>query len=158
MVDISLTMVMQWLNFGALVIVLYIILYKPLIKFLDARAQQIKNDLDNAQKNKEESETLLSKYEAKIKSIEKEADEFMDNIKRDALKEKNKILQSAKDEADAIMVRAKKELEAEVANAKNELKKQFSSYAVSCAEQIMKKEVSEHDHKALVEKFLESEL
>ncbi|MBN1493637.1 MAG: F0F1 ATP synthase subunit B [Candidatus Omnitrophica bacterium] len=158
MVDISLTMVMQWLNFGVLLVVLYIILYKPLVKFLDARSQQIQNDLDSAQKNKEESETLVSKYEAKIKSVEKEADEFMDNIKRDALIEKNKILKSAQDEADAIMIRTKKELEAEVANAKNELKKQFSSYAVLCAQQIMQKEVSEDDHKELVKKFLESEL
>ena len=157
MVDISLTIVMQGLNFGALMIILYFILYKPLIKFLDERAQQIKNDIDNAQKNKEDSETLLSTYENKIKAVEKEAEEFMDNVKRDALKEKNKVLQSARDEADAIMNRTKKELEAEAVNAKNELKKEFSRYTLMCAQQIIQKEVSEDDHKKLVEKFLESE-
>ena len=41
MVDISLTMILQWLNFALLLFLLTKLLYRPLIGFLDKRRNEI---------------------------------------------------------------------------------------------------------------------
>ena len=154
MVDISFfTMILQWLNFGVLLIVLYFLLWKPLIKFLDERSGQIKKDLDEAKTKNEKAEAILAEYEVKTQEIQKEAEAFMKNAQRDALKEKNKILDAAEREVKTMMERAKKEITLEVNTVKEELKKEFSKTAVNCAEKILEKEISEKDHDRLINDF-----
>lgn len=157
MVDISLTMVMQWINFGVLLFILYHILYKPLVKFLDERSREIDNNLKDAADQSAKAQDLMAQYESKIKAVEKEAEQFMENMKRDALREKHKIMQRAEDEATATLERARKEIVSEFEHARSELKKEVSTIAVRCAQKILEKEVSEQEHAAFITQFLESE-
>jgi len=158
MVDISFTMVMQWLNFGALVFILYGLLFKPLVKFLDERSAAIEKEIKQAEDQNKKAEELAKSYEAKIKTVEKESEKFMEEMKRDALIERDKIVKSAEKESEAMIDAAKKEIAVEVEQVKNEIKKEFSNIALKCAEQIVAKEINESDHTKLVNEFMNSEL
>lgn len=158
MVDVSATLIIQLMNFGALVFILYAVLFKPLVKFLDKRSGEIKDEIEGAESRNVQAGELVKKYEEKIKKVEKEAETFMESVKHDALKEKDKILRSAEAESQAIVDRAKKEIAAECENARNGLKKEFASMALQCASKIVEKEITEQDHVKMIEDFLQSEL
>lgn len=74
--------------FIALIIFLAIIAYvkvpAKMAEGLDARADKIKNDLDEARRLREEAQELLADYQRKRKEAEKEAQEILTAAKREA--------------------------------------------------------------------------
>jgi len=157
MVDISFTMVLQWLNFGVLLFILYNILYKPLVAFLDKRAEEIHSDLEEAKAKNEKAQEILEEYEKKTVAFQKEAETFIENARKDALLERERMVHSANKEVEGIMERGKAEIALELEFAKETLKKEFSSTAVRCAEKILEKQINENDHKEIIDEFLRSE-
>ena len=102
---------MQWINFGLLLFLLYILLYKPLMGFLDARAKKIASDIDEAINNKEESLKVLDEYKSKIKDIQSEADHLFSEARKKAEEEKQKIIDAAQNESRTIIEQAKGEIQ-----------------------------------------------
>jgi F-type H+-transporting ATPase subunit b len=74
--------------FTALVIFLAIVVYLKvpgtITKALDARADKIKADLDEARRLRDEAKALLAEYQNKRKEAEKEAAEILASAKREA--------------------------------------------------------------------------
>jgi len=154
MVDLSFTMIMQWINFGLLLFLLYILLYKPLMNFLDSRAKKIASNIDEALNKKEESLKVLQEYKNKVKDIKSEADKIFDEARKQAEVEKSKIVASAQVESRQIIDDAKSEIKREADKARNELKQEVSSLIVSCSEKILEREIKEADHKKFIKSFL----
>lgn len=154
MVDVSFTMIVQWINFGLLLFLLYVLLYKPLIDFLDKRGKKIASTIDEALNNKEESLKVLEDYKAKMRDIQVEADKVFDSVRKKAEEEKHSIMESAHTEARQIIDSAKDEINREAAKARTELKTHVSSLIVSCSEKILEREINESDHKRFIEDFL----
>ncbi|MGB3830260.1 MAG: F0F1 ATP synthase subunit B [Mesorhizobium sp.] len=65
-------------------IVLYIKVPAMLSKALDARADRIRGELDDARRLREEAQTLLADYQKKRKEAEQEAAEIVEAAKREA--------------------------------------------------------------------------
>lgn len=88
-----------WVTFAFLFVVIFggYKVVKAISAALDKRAGKISNELDEAQRLREEAQELLAKYQAK---------------QREALKEADEIRAHAKSEADRMLVNAKAELEA----------------------------------------------
>jgi F-type H+-transporting ATPase subunit b len=74
--------------FTALVIFLAIVVYLKvpgtITKALDARADKIKADLDEARRLRDEAKALLAEYQNKRKEAEKEAADILASAKREA--------------------------------------------------------------------------
>ncbi len=74
--------------FTALVIFLAIVVYLKvpgtITKALDARADKIKSDLDEARRLRDEAKALLAEYQNKRKEAEKEAADIVASAKREA--------------------------------------------------------------------------
>ena len=62
MVDISFTMVFQWVNFGVLLFLLTKLLFRPVTEFLDRRTGEISDNLENARRTRRESDDVLENY------------------------------------------------------------------------------------------------
>ncbi len=157
MVDAGPTLIMQWLNFGILLFLLYKFLYKPLLSFLDKRAETIKATMEEAVNGKESALKLLEEYKEKIAGIEKEADKIFNDARKKALGEKERIIKSARDEAEKIIAGAKREINLESEKARAELKKEISSMVIMCASKVLEREVKLSDHEKLIEEFINSQ-
>ena len=53
------------------------LLFNPVRKMLEDRKMKIKTDLDTAKLDKEDAAALKAEYDAKLKNIEKEAEEIL---------------------------------------------------------------------------------
>lgn len=154
MVDFSFTIIMQWLNFGILLFLMYILLYKPLMGFLDARSKKISDDIDEALNNKEESVKVLDSYKKKIKEIQSEADKIFDAARKKAELEKARIIDSAQSESRQIIESAKKEIALETSKARDQLKGEVSSLVMACSEKVLEREINDQDHQKVIQDFL----
>lgn len=78
-----------WVNIGGLIFLAFAgpKIWKALTQMLDQRAMKIKADLDEAQKLKDEAQSLLADYQRKQKDALKEAAEIIETAKATALRQ-----------------------------------------------------------------------
>lgn len=94
---------------------------------LDARAAQIKAELDEAKALREEARSLLSSYEKKQKEVQEQSE---------------RIVASAKDEAMAAAKQAKEDLKVSIARRLAAAEDQIASAEASALRQVREKAVS----------------
>jgi len=96
---------------------------------LDARAEKIKQQLDEAQKLREEAQALLSEYERKRKDAEKEAESIVTQAKAEAETYATETRAKLEDS----MARRTKMAEDKIAQAEAEAVKEVRSVAADVA-------------------------
>ena len=87
---LDMQLIMDALQFGASVFVLFLLasylLFNPVRKMLKERQDGIKKNIDDANADKESAAELKEQYEAKLKGIEKEAEQILSEARQKALK------------------------------------------------------------------------
>ena len=86
------------------------LLFNPVRKMLKDRQEKIATDIDTALADKKDAAALKAEYEAKLKNIDKEAEQILSEARQKALKNEAKIVDEAKEEAARIIQRAKQEM------------------------------------------------
>lgn len=115
----------QWFNILLLTAVLVFILYKPVKKFMAARTERIKNEIEAARGEREEAFELKEKYERLITEIEKERDDILLQAHKKSMEKSDQMLFDARRETEAMYNRALADLEVERTNVLDEMKKQM---------------------------------
>ncbi len=101
------------------------LLFDPARKFLQGRKDHIHDDLESARVAKEEATALKEEYEAKLKNIDKEAEEILSDARKRALANENQIIAEAKEEAFRIREHARSEAELEKKKVADDVKKEM---------------------------------
>lgn len=139
------TIIIQIINFGLLVFVLNKFLYKPVLKAIKAK----KDEIAEISKQKEELDKqadLMSKKQADlVKNAQKQKAETLKGAKITASTLQKETLEKAQKEAKAILAKAKKEVEAEKAKLNKEYEKQVLEAAFAIAEKVIGKNVDKKD-------------
>jgi F-type H+-transporting ATPase subunit b len=115
----------QWFNVILLAAILIKILYQPVKKFMADRTERIKNDIDSARLNNEQSMEIKANYQNMLDNIGKEREEILSEAHRLAVKKSDQILFDAQEEAKYLIVKAKDEIKVERENAANEIRTQI---------------------------------
>ncbi len=131
----------QWINdvviTGVNIFILFFamsyLLFDPARAFLEKRRQKIANDLETAKNSKEDAVALKAEYEDRLKAINKEAEQIMDEARKKAKKQEAEILAEAREEAGRILERANKEIDLERKKALEDVKTEIVSIAAMMA-------------------------
>lgn len=133
-----------------LVSLLYFGIHKKIASALDARAENISAELDEARRLREEAQTLLANYQRQQKEAEQQAEDIVKQARRDA---ENMAAQARKDLAERLERRAA-QAEAKIANAEAqalaEVKSRAADMAMDAAETIMRTKLTAADKAGLV--------
>lgn len=152
MISINLTLVLTMLNFIILIILMRIILFKPLLKFLDERAQTIAKSLKQAEENRLKAEALDVERETVLREARLKATEIADKTLVSASNEGQEIIKNAHKQANSIIDATKLELESEAIKVKQELRKDVASMVVDLSSKVLEREISEKDHEEIIKK------
>jgi len=129
-------------SFSILLIILRKFAWKPLLKMLQDREDEIAKSLDSANEAKSQMEKLAASNEAMMREARAEREAML----REAKDAKDKIVSeaqsAAKAEADKIILAARREIEAEKEAAKAELQSKVAELSVEIAEKILRRELS----------------
>lgn len=129
-------------------------LFNPVRKVLENRAQRIKDDIENAKKEKEDAVSFKSEYDTKLKNIEKEAELILSEARKAAMKNENKIIAEAKEEASRIITRANEEAILEKKRAMDEIKQEIISVASVMAGKVVAASIDTKIQDGLLEETL----
>ena len=155
---LDMQLIMDALQFGASVFVLFLLasylLFNPVRKMLKERQDGIKKNIDDANADKESAAELKEQYEAKLKGIEKEAEQILSEARQKALKNEAKMIDEAKEEAARIIQRANEEAELEKKRAIDEVKQEMIAVASMMAAKVVAASIDTKIQDTLVEETL----
>ena len=114
-------------------------LFTPAREMLKKRQDKVKNDIDSAEKSREDAAKLKEEYENRLREIHKEEDAILSAARQKALENETKIIDQAKAEAANIIERANHQAELEMKKAQDEIKKEI----ITVASMVAGKAVSE---------------
>lgn len=121
----------------ALFLIMSYFLFNPAREFLQKRQEKIKTELDDAKANQEKANELRREYEAKLKNINREAEEILSEARKKALANENRIITEAREEAAGILERARKEIDLEKQKMADEVKKEIVFVATLMAGKVL---------------------
>ena len=143
------------INFMVTFALLYLLLYKPVSKFLAARQERIVNSLKEAEATQNQAQTIFEEAKAELASTAEKArqlsHEAIDNAARDA----EHILDDAEDEASKMVQRAREQMKTERQAALERAFTELVSLAKEVSSRILSREVSIEDNRKIVEDFFE---
>ena len=142
-------------QFGLLFYLLQRFLWGPVTKTLDARAQRIREGLDNAEAAKRERAQMQVEVERLLSEARREAAAIAERTTQAAEAAAAEIRTQAKAEGDRLRERAKTDAEQLHQQALSQLRAEVASMAVLAASRILGKEVDAKTHQALIERSLD---
>jgi F-type H+-transporting ATPase subunit b len=143
------------ISFILLILILSKLLFKPLMKYLDERNNEIKETYLGIEKSKEEISRLKDEYQAELKKIEKTAYDKMQEAIKEGLSAKAEIISEAHSQADRVLKKATEEIAQETKKALVELKKEVVTLSFQTTAKIIGAAMDEKTHHQLAEKFME---
>lgn len=157
MISINLyEILMQMVNFLILLYLLNKFLIKPLSEFIEKRSSNIKNDIDEASKNRLESEKILADQKQILKDARSEAREVRDKADKIIEQEKQLIITQAKKDAEDVLANAKKEISLSMDKAKKELLNDVGELSVTLAQKVLSKKIDSSEKENLISDGLSS--
>ncbi|KRM18841.1 ATP synthase F0, B subunit [Ligilactobacillus hayakitensis DSM 18933 = JCM 14209] len=127
----------------------------PVTEMMEKRSQKISDDIDSAEKARQDAEDLLAKREAALKNSRVEASEIIDRAKKNGEQQKANIISSAQDEVQTLKSNAKKDIQQERQEALDSVKNDVAELSIEIATKIIRKELTSKDQKALVDSYIE---
>lgn len=146
--------VLLMLSIFVLFLVMSYFLFNPAREFLKKRQDKIQSELEDAKNNQTQAAALREDYEAKLKNIDKEAEEILSEARRKALANENRIIAEAKTEAAAILERAREEARLEKQKMADDVKKEIVSVAAIMAEKVVGSSMNATVQDGLIEETL----
>jgi len=148
------TLLLVVLNFLGLLVILYLLLWEPILKVLDDRAATISGDLADAATKHEEATTLKRKYDQMLLGSKHQRQELIAEGRKEGDVERRRIVEVAQQEAEKIVSRTREELQAAADKARSDLRAEIGGLSVQLAEKILSREVRAEDNQKLVQDFL----
>lgn len=139
-------------------VVLFIVLAKfgfPAIKKgMDARADRIRSDLDEASGAKEEAASILDQYQRQLADAKGEASRIIEAARQDADKIRQDLQKQAEAEVAGIRQRATDDINAQAERVKAGLRAEMAQLSIELAEKVVERNLDRDTNLALIESFI----
>ena len=145
--------IISLINIAILFILLRLILWKHVIRFLSERAGRVRSEMEDAEKFRAEAEALRSEYDGKIGEIESRGRDMMRESKQKAVEESDRILKETHLKAKEIINDAEARIAEEKELALEEVNLEVTQLATDMAARILEREVSPEDNTKAVDEF-----
>ena len=154
LVEFSWNFVFQIINTIILYLVLKKFLFVPVTEFIQGRQDEIKKSYDDAEKTKEEAESLKKEYKEKLDNVKEEGQEILIEAQKKADERGSEIIKDSKEQAAKLKEKAEKDIEIEKKKALNDVKDEISTIAMMAASKVLGNEVDKDKNKQLVDDFI----
>ena len=148
------TFIIQIINLFIQVFLIKKFLFKPINDILEKRRNLADKEIKEAREAKTEADSLKEQYESSLTNAHAEAAQIVSDAQKEAQQKADTLVHEAEAEAQSIKARAAADIEQEKKKAINEAKDEIGSLAMEIAGKVVEKEISESDHKKLIDDFI----
>ena len=142
-------------TFIALLVMLRLFAWKPLLAMLDERERTIRESLEQARASREEAEKLMAQHKEMIGKARHEMAAIIEKAQRDAEQRRADILARAHREAEEKARQFTEDLERQKRAAIREVREQAADLVVSAASRLIESELNDERHLRLVRGYLD---
>jgi F-type H+-transporting ATPase subunit b len=140
--------------FLALLFLLKLFAWRPLLRSLEARRETIRKSLEDAQQARRELEQVTQDSARIIKNAHAEAESIVSKSRVDAEKLREELKQKARADADAIIREARHQIETETGRALRQIRSEVADLSIAIASKLIRRDFSIADNSALIEETL----
>lgn len=140
--------------FFALLTILRTYAWKPLMDALHDREHHLTHTLEETERARSDAERLLAEHKAELAKASDQVKAMLDDARGKAQALKDDLIRQAQEEAEAARKRAEREIGSAKDQALLELWNTSAEMAVSVAGKVLPRELSDNDHRRLVEQAL----
>ena len=139
-------------------IILFFVLAKfafpPILGYAAAREKRIQDAIDEANRNREETERMLAEQRAEIAKARTDAQQIIAEGKQAAEKVRQDLLNRARTEQEELVTRAKADIEAERLKAVQSVREQAVEIALAAAAKLVEQRLDSASDRRIVDDFL----
>lgn len=147
-------MVPNFINFVILSALMSYLLYNPVKRVLQNRADRVANELKEAVDKNVKANEMYADYEQKIKDIEMERVAILDKARKDAIEQRESIIETAKSEAQELKDRANRDIVAERERVKDEVHHAIIEISADMAEKLIAATIDKNAHSKLFDEAM----
>ena len=114
------------------------------------------NPVKNVIAERKEAEAMKAEYEQNLQNARAEANEIVSNAQKTATARGEEIVGEARAQAAALKQKAEADIAQERKKAVNEVKDEIGGIAMEIASKVVEREISEKDHKDLIDEFIKN--
>lgn len=127
----------------------------PLMGIMKQREEHIGNEIDAAEQSRSEANKLLEEQRSLLKEARNEAQQLIENAKKQGDVQREEIIAAARAESDRLKESAKIEIEQQKEKAVAAIREQVASLSVLIASKVIEKELSAEDQEKLINEYIQ---
>ena len=131
-------------------------LLKPIKQVIADRKAKADSEIADAQKLRTEAEAMKAEYEQNLQNARTEANQIVAAAQKTATARSEEIVGEARAQAAALKQKAEADIVQERKKAVNEVKDEIGGIAMEIASKVVEREISEKDHKDLIDEFIKN--
>ena len=131
-------------------------LLKPIKQVIADRKAKADSEIADAQKLRTEAEAMKAEYEQNLQTARTEANQIVTAAQKTATARSEEIVGEARAQAAALKQKAEADIAQERKKAVNEVKDEIGGIAMEIASKVVEREISEKDHKDLIDEFIKN--
>jgi F-type H+-transporting ATPase subunit b len=129
--------------------------FPPLRNAMEARAQRIRESLDEAERTKSDAQRILEDYQRQLADAKNESSRIIEEARQTAEQMRRDLMTRAEAEVQEVRQRATEDIQLAKERAFAELNDRLTTLAISAAEVVVQKNLDPETNRALVERFIE---
>jgi len=148
------TLVMVLVTFLVLYLIVKKLFFEKIHDFMEARAQKVKDQFDNAEAAEKLAEKHLAEYTKKLEDIEIERRNVLKEAKTLADERAHEIISEANGRATEIVAKAERDAIRERQKAAEEMREQIAMLAILAAEKVIEKTLDEKEQTQIIDDII----
>ncbi len=142
------------INYIALLILLAVFAYRPLLNAIDGRIETIRDSLAAADRAREEVASSRAEIEEELNAARREGQRLLDQAREAADRFRDEEMARARQAAVDFTERAQADIGRERDAAINEVRAAFGDLAITAAERIIRRTVDRQAHQEIIDQVL----
>jgi F-type H+-transporting ATPase subunit b len=128
--------------------------FPPIARALEKRAAAVREDLDAAERTREEADELLAEYRERLKEAREQADDIVVRARKASEAAVAEAAAEGKAKREELVAAARRDIEAETRRSLEQIRKEVADLTVLATEKVTRKTLDDADQKRLVEEAL----
>ena len=141
-------------NTVALFLVLKKFLFKPVMKMIEERQQEIDSMYKDAGDAKEQAQAMQAEYQEKLSAAQETSERLVKEAVARGQHREEEIIRQANQEASALLDKASADIALEKKKAINDAKDEISDIALAIAGKVVGRELNGADQSELIDHFI----
>lgn len=129
--------------------------FKPVMKMIDDRQQEIDTMYEQAGAAKEHSQAMEAEYREKLAAAQQTGEQIVKEAVARGQTREEEILRQANREADALRAKAASDIALEKKKAINDAKDEISGMAMAIAEKVVERQLNAADQDRMIARFID---